>query len=77
MADAQNTKRQDKLLPPEYEDRIFAAVCGLRVLRTIFTERDTDLTLDTGEQEGVAWILGQVLGELEETALNCGNIRRA
>ena len=77
MATAQdNTEKGGKLLPGEYEERIFSAVCGLRTLRKIFTDKDADLILDTGEQEGIAWTLGQVIRELEETALNCENVRR-
>jgi len=76
----QGTEVEGKFLPVEYESRIFDAVNGLRVLRRFFSSLEVycnEEALDAGEQNGVAWILTQVINELHDTALNCGNGRRA
>ena len=77
METAQRMRTQEgKLLPYEYEKRIVDAITGLSVLRKFFSSVD-EVHFEAGEQDGVAWILGQVIKELEETALNCENVRRA
>ena len=65
-----------KFMPHAYEDRIYGAVNALQFLHKYF-ETAEDVDLDLGEQSGAAWILKRVITELEDTALNCENGRRA
>lgn len=76
MATAQETEEKGKFLPQSYEERIYDAVNGLSALRRFFASAE-GVTFQPWEQDGIAWILDRIISELQDTALNCENGRRA